>query len=109
MRNLILKLLIASMLFVSMEGVADSIDEQSFHQTHHAHADDAENQWFPDSDGNDHEGDACEHFCHGHAVALTPQITLPDVSMSRSFVPALPAHTITRGTAPPTPPPISKS
>ena len=105
MRNGILKFLIATMLFVSMEGVAESVDDASFHQTHHAHTDDSGSQWFPDSDGNDHEGDACEHFCHAHAVALTAQITLPNVSMSRSFVSTLPAHTVTSGTAPPIPPP----
>ena len=105
MRSLILNVLIASMLFVSMEGIADSVDETSFHQTHHAHANDTAGEWFPDSDGNNHEGDACEHFCHAHAVALATQIILANVSMSRSFVPALPAHTVTRGTAPPTPPP----
>ncbi len=73
MRHWILKLVIASMLFVSMEGIADSVDETSFRQTHHAHAGDADNQWVPDSDGGDHEGDSCEHFCHVHVVALTTQ------------------------------------
>ena len=105
MRDQILKLLIASMLFVSMEGVADSVDEASFHQTHHAHVEDAGDQWFPDSDGSDHEGDSCEHFCHAHAVALTAQVALPSMLMSRSPVPVLPEHTVTRNTAPPTPPP----
>ena len=57
MRDAILKLSIAAMLFVSMEGTAESIDETSFHQTHHAHAEDGA-EWFPDSDGGDHEGEA---------------------------------------------------
>ena len=105
MHNWVLKLVIASLLFVSMEGFADYVDETSFHQTHHAHADEAGAEWFPDSDGSDHEGDACEHFCHAHAVALAGQITLLNVSMSRSFVPTLPAHTVDRSSTPPTPPP----
>ena len=105
MRNGILKLLMATMLFVSMEGMADSVDEVSFHQTHHAHADAVENQWFPDSDGDDHKGDACEHFCHAHVVGLTSQFVLANVPQFRYFVPALPTRTVTHSTAPPTPPP----
>jgi hypothetical protein len=105
MRDGILKLFIASMLFVSVEGVADSVDEVSFHQTHHDHADSVGEQWFPDSDGDDHEGDACEHFCHGHVVGLVAHIELPRISTSRYFAPATPAHTVTHSTAPPTPPP----
>ena len=105
MHNWVLKLVVVSLLFVSMEGIADSVDEASFHQTHHAHADEPGAEWFPDSDGSDHGGDACEHFCHAHGVALTPQITLPNVSMSRSFDSALVEHAVTRSTAPPTPPP----
>ena len=48
MRDVILKLVIAAMLYVSMEGMAEPVDETSFHKTHHAHADDG-NQWYPDS------------------------------------------------------------
>lgn len=105
MRAGILKLLIASILFVSMEGVADSIDEASFHQTHHAHAEDAGDQWFPDSDGSDHEGESCEHFCHAHVVALTTRTSLPSMPMFQHDVPVLSAHSVSRSTAPPTPPP----
>lgn len=105
MHNWVLKLVIASLLFVSMEGLADSVDEISFHQTHHAHADDADAEWFPDTDGSDHDGDACEHFCHAHGVALVGQITLPNVSMSQTLAPSLPEHAVNRSYAPPTPPP----
>lgn len=105
MHNWVLKILIAAMLFVSMEGVAKAVDEASFHQTHHAHADDADDRWFPDSDGSDHEGDSCEHFCHGHVVALTTRISLPSMPKLRHYVLAIPAHAITRDTTPPTPPP----
>jgi len=100
-----LKLLIAAMLFVSMEGVAESVDDASFHQTHHTHVDDVGNQWFPDSDGSDHESDACEHFCHAHVVALIMQATLPDMQKFQLFVPASAPQSVTRATAPPTPPP----
>jgi len=103
MRDGILKLLIASMLFVSVEGLADSVDELSFHQAHHA--DDAGAQWFPDSDGDTHESDACEHFCHAHVVGPTTQIKLANVPQSRYFMAAPPAHAVTHGVAPPTPPP----
>ena len=105
MRDGILKLLIASLLFVSIEGMADSIDEGSFHQTHHGHADDVENQWFPDSDGAEHEGDACEHFCHAHVVGLTAQVMVANLPQFRIYVPAFAAHTVTNSAAPPTPPP----
>jgi len=105
MRHGVLKLLIATMLFVSMEGVAESVDDAVFHQTHHAHADNADDQWFPDSDGSEHEGESCEHFCHAHVVALTPYVSLPSLPKFRHYAPALSAHAATRGAAPPTPPP----
>jgi hypothetical protein len=105
MRDGILKLLIACMLFVSMEGTADAVDALSFHQTHHAHVNDSGNQWFPDSDGDDHESDACEHFCHAHSVGLTGQLVLANVPRYRIYVPVPPARTLTHSIAPPTPPP----
>ncbi len=105
MHRKIVRLVIASLLFVSMEGVADVVDELSFHQTHHAHADDAENQWFPDSDGDDHDGDACEHFCHAHFVGLTSQIMLANVPQFRNYTPQFSAYELTHSSAPPTPPP----
>ena len=105
MRNVILKLVIASMLFVSMEGVAEPVDDESFHQTHHAHADDSGNQWYPDSDGSDHESDACEHFCHAHVIALTAEISVPSLQKFQEFVATHSAYSAIRATAPPTPPP----
>lgn len=107
MRDGILMLFIVSTLFVSMEGIAESVDDASFHKTHHAHADEAGEKWFPDSDGSNHEGDACDHFCHAHAVALTTQMMVQGAPVSRYFVPVLPAHTVSYSSAPPTPPPNS--
>lgn len=104
MRDSILKLVIAAMLFVSMEGTAENVDEMSFHQTHHAHADDGA-EWFPDADGSDHKGEACEHFCHAHAVALTSQISVPSLPKSRGLLCVPPVYKVHRATAPPTPPP----
>jgi len=92
------------MLFVSIESAAESIDELSFHQTHHAHADDGED-WFPDSDGSDHEGDACEHFCHAHVIALTAETSVPSLQMFQEFVATPSTYSVIRATAPPTPPP----
>ena len=105
MRDGILKLFIVSMLFVSMEGVADSVDELSFHQTHHEHVDNSGEQWFPDSDGDDHKGDACEHYCHAHVVGLTTQVMVANAPHFQYYVAAPPAHTVTHNVAPPTPPP----
>ncbi len=105
MHNWVLKLVIVSLLFVSMEGFADSVDETSFHQTHHAHADEAGAEWFPDSDGSDHEGEACEHFCHAHVVALTTRFSMPILPRFRHLAPPIPGQVISRPTAPPTPPP----
>jgi len=101
----ILTLLMASMLFVSMEGMAESLDDGKFHQTHHSHSDDADSQWIHDSDGSDHEGDSCEHFCHAHVVALGMQFSLPNLPRHRQYVTVSSAHENARGTAPPTPPP----
>ena len=105
MYRTIIRLVIVSLLFVSMEGVADVVDEMSFHQTHHAH--DAGYQWFPDSDGDDHEGDACEHFCHAHVVALTGRDVLPSAAQYRFYVPVPSLKIVTHSKAPPTPPPNS--
>lgn len=104
MRDVILRLVIAAMLFVTMEGMAEPIDEASFHQTHHAHADEGE-QWYPDTDGSDHEGEACEHFCHVHVIALASQITVPELPRFSGSLVAPSDHAVTRSTAPPTPPP----
>ena len=105
MRDATLVLLIAAMLFVSMEGVAEPVDDPSFHQTHHGHADDDGSQWFPNSDGSDHEGDACEHFCHTHVIALTAEISVPSLQKLQGFVATPSAYSVFRATAPPTPPP----
>lgn len=48
------------MLFMSIEGMARSLDEMNFHQTHNAPADGTGSQWFPDSDGADHDGGATQ-------------------------------------------------
>ena len=105
MRDWIFKLIIASMLFVGVEGVAESVDDGSFHQTHHAHADDSNGDWFPDSDGDDHGGDSCEHFCHLHSVGLVSQFALAQLQNFQSFEVVLAAQRIAYIAAPPTPPP----
>ena len=104
MRCMIVISVIASLFFGSVEGMAEPVDDSTFHQTHHAHADDGA-EWFPDSDGSDHEGEACEHFCHVHVVALTPQVSVPDLPRSRGLLNVPPVYTAHRATAPPTPPP----
>lgn len=93
------------MLFVSVESAAESIDELSFHQTHHAHADDSGDEWFSDSDGSDHEGDACEHFCHAHGVVLSSDVKAIDIPQDQFFVVPHPTLSISRAAAPPIPPP----
>lgn len=105
MRAGVLRIFIVAMLFMSVEGAAETVDDAHFHQTHHAHADDANNQWFPDSDGSGHEGESCEHFCHAHVVVLTTQIVLPGVPKLGHYMPALPAYAVSRSPEPPTPPP----
>ena len=103
MRTPILGIFIVAMLFMSLEGAAEPVNDTQFHQTHHAH--DAGDQWFPDSDGNDHDGDSCEHFCHAHAAALTARLSFSGMPMLRHFAPAHVAQARTRGAAPPIPPP----
>lgn len=104
MRRLIIFSLIASLLSGSVEGMAEPVDETSFHQTHHTHVDDGQ-QWYPDSVGGDHEAEACDHFCHVHVVALTPQVSALDLPRSRGLVNVASVRTAHRSTAPPTPPP----
>lgn len=105
MRDRVLILVITSLLFVSMEGFANPVDEASFHQTHHSHAEDGNSQWYPDSDGSDHQSDACEHFCHAHVVALTAEVATAGLTKFQSFVPVPVAYNATHSPAPPTPPP----
>ena len=104
MRDVILKSVIVAMLFVTMEGMADPVDESTFHQSHHAHADDGD-QWFHDGDSDNHDGEACEHFCHVHLVALTSQTSIPELPKIGSSVHTPSIRSVTRSTAPPTPPP----
>mgnify|MGYP001548614900 FL=1 len=104
MRDVILKLVIAAMLFVSVECVSELVDESSFHQTHHAHADDSAG-WYPDSDGSDHNGEVCEHFCHSHGVALTLAISAPHFPRYAGRPLAPSAHVESRNITPPTRPP----
>jgi len=101
----LLNLLIASMLFMSLEGVAESVDDTSFHQTHHAHADDVGDDWYPDTDGDDHASDACEHFCHVHVVAVVTRHAAPKLSKYQVYSPPPAADYAVHITAPPTPPP----
>jgi len=105
MRIWVFNLLIASMLFMSLEGAAESIDEQSFHQAHHFQSGDSGDQWLPNSDGNGHDGDSCEHFCHAHIVALTTRVSLPNLPKFRQYAPSFLTPAISCGAAPPTPPP----
>jgi len=105
MRARILKLLLVSMLFVSVEGVADAVDELSFHQSHHSHADDTVNKWFPDTDGNDHVLDNCEHFCHGHTVGLVGQLVLAAIPEHEFYALTPPVEATSQYKAPPIPPP----
>jgi len=105
MRALVLNIFIVTLLFASLEGAAESVSEPDFHQTHHAHADTADSQWFPDSDCGEHDGESCEHFCHAHVVALSTQISLPNVPKLRNSVTSRFARTTSRGAAPPIPPP----
>ena len=105
MRAVVLKVFIVALLFVNVEGAAESVDENSFHQAHHAHADDVGDQWFPDSDGEDHEGDACEHFCHAHGVVLSSDVKAIDIAPNQFFVVPHPTLSISRAAAPPIPPP----
>ena len=106
MRDVILRSLIVAMLFVTMEGMADPVDDETFHQTHHAHADDGD-QWYHDSDndGDDHDGGACDHFCHVHVVALTSQVSVPDLPRSGALLNVPSIYSVHRVTPPPTPPP----
>lgn len=104
MRFWILHLLVATMLFASMEGVAETVDDEIFHQTHHAHVDDL-NQWCPDSDSYERDSENCEHFCHAHAIALISHEPAPQLAPSRYFEVARSTESRKRYTAPPTPPP----
>jgi len=101
MRNKILKLLIASMLFVSMEGMADSMDEVTFESSQSAV--DSGNQSVSDADVDD--GDSCNHYCHAHFVGLLANQTLPNVPQPFLFSPVLRTQVSTYSSAPPTPPP----
>lgn len=105
MRNWVPKLLMVSILFVSMEGVAESVDDQSFHQTHHAHADEAGGEWHPDIEGDADAADSCEHFCHLHVVGLVAvhePLAMPAVQLFAS-IPV--SQSVARAVPPPDPPP----
>jgi len=105
MRIWVFNLLVASMLFMSLESAAESMDDQSFHQAHHFQSGDSGDQWSPNSGGNDHDGDTCEHYCHAHVVALATQVSLPSLPKFRQFAPSFLTPAISCGAAPPTPPP----
>jgi hypothetical protein len=104
MKIRVLQLLITAMLFTSMEGVAESVDDEVFHQTHHSHVDRLD-QWYPDSDGDEHDGDSCEHFCHVHVIGLISHKSVPQLSPSHGYLVARSIENHERATAPPTPPP----
>ena len=104
MRSWIPLLLMIAVLVTSLEGAAEPVDDNAFHQTHHSHSDDA-SEWYPDHDGDDHDSDACEHFCHLHAIGLIGHVSLPELCPPHAFVPNRPTGNHRRATAPPTPPP----
>ncbi len=105
MRDIILTVLMVAILFVSLEATAELVNENNFHHTHHAHADEGGNQWYPDIHGDEHDEDSCDHVCHGHVVALAGQTLIADVPVFRLPVTARQSRQNTRGPAPPTPPP----
>ena len=105
MRDWIFKLIIVSILFVSIEGVGERVDDMDFHKTHHAHTGDASGNWFPDNDGDDHSGSSCEHFCHFHTVGMVSQLSFMAIDGRSSFEEKSPLHRIARIAEPPTPPP----
>lgn len=102
MRNWIPKLLMVSVLFVSMEGVADSVDDQVFH---HTHVDEVGSEWSPDYDGDAHTSESCEHFCHLHAVGLVTLHESLTMRVVQSFVSNPSSQRFARAVPPPTPPP----
>ena len=104
MRDLLLKLVIVAMLFVTLEGTAEPFDEETSHQTHHAHADGGDQRVHED-DADDHECEACRHFCHVHVIALPSQTTTPEPLMIGASVLSPSIRFVTRNTSPPTPPP----
>lgn len=104
MRSVIFTWVIAAMLFAGTEGAAEPVDESVFHQTHHVHADDGQ-QWYPDSVGGEHEHEECEHFCHAHVVALTPQASGAALAGVPGSPPTHVAQPVSRVPAPPIPPP----
>ena len=97
-------LLVIAVLATSMEGASEPMEDNTFHQTHHSHADDP-TQWYPDGDGDEHDSDSCEHFCHLHAVGLFGHLSLPDLNAPNAFVPGRHFWHLAPPTAPPTPPP----
>ncbi len=105
MRNWVPKLLMVSILFVSMEGVADSVEDQVFHQTHHAHVDEVGGEWYPDTEGGGHTTESCEHFCHLHAVALITLYESFPLRAVQSFASIPSSQSFARAVPPPTPPP----
>ena len=104
MRDVILKAVIVAMLFVTTEGVAEAVSDETFHQTHHAHADDGD-QWFHDENTDDHVCETCEHFCHVHAVALPSQALISTRLAGRSLLCPSPTYAPTRAPDPPILPP----
>lgn len=104
MRSFIVTSVIAAMLFAGAEGVAEPVDETSFHQTHHMHGDDGQ-QWYPDSDGDEHDHQECQHFCHLHVVAVPPQVAASALPGHGSSAPTDSAPIVSREIDPPTPPP----
>lgn len=97
-------LLMIALLATSMEGAAEPVEDDTFHQTHHSHAEDPD-QWYPDDDGDEHDSDSCEHFCHLHAIGLIGHIALPNMAVNSAFVPRRVFWHHALATAPPTPPP----
>ena len=109
MRALICKLMMLSLLFVSLEGVADVVidgiphGDESSHQAEFGHPLDNHDGKVSDTEL---DGEHCEHCCHGHSsvmtapvVSLQTPVLLRDLRVARSpFV-----HNFAQ--APPTPPP----
>ncbi len=105
MREKLLKLLIAAMLFASMEGMADSIDNLTIGLASDAGSLDSANQPLLDDNADDSEGDLYNHYCHAHFVGLMTNYAVVSPPRYRFFSPAAPSRAVVISAAPPIPPP----
>lgn len=102
MRPFISYLFIFSLLFMSIEGVANSMGEEHPHGEEYTHNLDSDDSTSTNVDSN---GNHCQHCCHGHCINILGHLIIMNCDVTDQRFSIYEPYILNFSQAPPTPPP----